>query len=163
MAEWFAGNGATRCTAGNGRRVVMVDDAVMPDHSVGSPWWWRDFDEAFYNECWDAFATWVDWLVEAYSPWVVLPPCWALHEGMANELKIFWNWYESAIKVRANPVDAVRWHQDMRSSATAWRELATCKHEPDSGHLPAMSQRRKVKAADFIQQARQRGRGTWNG
>ena len=141
----------------------MVDEPVMPNQNVGSPWWWRDFDEALYNECWDAFAPWVEWLVEAYAPWVALPPCWALHEGMATELKIFWNWYESAIKLRANPVDAVRWHQDLRSSAKAWRELATCRHEPDSGRPSTTPQRRKEKAADFIQQARQRGRGTWNG
>lgn len=141
----------------------MAGDVVVPNPHSGSPWWWNGFDQTLYDECWDEFEPWVDWLVEAYAPWVVLPPCWALHDGLATELKIFFNWHELAVKVRSNASDAVRWHQELRSSAKAWRELTTCKHEPGSPQMSTMSQRRKNKAADFTQQARQRGRGINNG
>lgn len=137
----------------------MSGDAAVPERTGGSPWWWEDLDGASRAERWDRFEPWVEWLVEAYAPWVALPPCWALHEGMCTELKVFWTWHEWAIKQRSNPVDAVRWHQDLRSSAKSWRELATCKHEPESVHLSSMSQRRNQRTADFVRQARRLEQG----
>ena len=108
----------------------MVSEESVTNHSAGSPWWWDDLDDDERAQNWQGLAWWVDWLVDAYSPWVVLPPCWALHEGIATELKVFWNWHALAIKVESSPADAIRWHQELRTSATAWRELANCKHEP---------------------------------
>ena len=38
----------------------MANDAVAP--SPKSPWWWNEFDQNLYDECWDEFGPWVDWL-----------------------------------------------------------------------------------------------------
>ena len=40
----------------------------------------------------------------------------------------------------ANPVDAVRWHQELRRSADAWRELTTCGHEAPLRHHAAIAE-----------------------
>jgi len=141
----------------------MVSEESVTNHSAGSPWWWDDLDDDERAQNWQGLAWWVDWLVDAYSPWVALPPCWALHEGIATELKVFWNWHALAIKVESSPADAIRWHQELRTSATAWRELANCKHEPQLVQLSTVSQRRREKASAYIAQAVERDRGNQNG
>ena len=67
------------------------------------------------------------------------------------------------IKVESNPADAIRWHQELRTSATAWRELSTCKHEPELVQLTRSRSAAEKKHTAYMAQAMDRDRGSRNG
>lgn len=102
----------------------MTGEAEQP------PWAWDDLPEQAYRERWHSLVSWVQWLEEAYAPWVVLPPCWPAHEGLRTELALFWYWHGWLMSEATDPVAGVRWHADLRRAADAWRDLATCDHHP---------------------------------
>lgn len=102
--------------------------------STTPPWVWADLDSDKLERSWRDLATWVDWLEDAYAPWVLLPACWPDHEGLRTELRMFWYWHRWVQRKAVNPIDGVRWHQELRRSAQAWRDLANCRHDPPMPH-----------------------------
>ncbi|WP_187369727.1 hypothetical protein [Fodinicola acaciae] len=117
-----------------------------------APWVWDQQDSASYPTKWKSLAEWVQWLQEAYHPWVLLPPCWPAHEGLSTELRLFWYWHRWTMGGSASPVDAVRWHNDLRQSASAWRELAACTHEAPLPHRAAIERQRRDRTEAFVDQ-----------
>jgi hypothetical protein len=118
-----------------------------------APWVWDQEDSEVYRAKWEHLAEWVNWLQEAYQPWVVLPPCWPVHDGLCAELKLFWYWHRWTLGGSATPVDAIRWHSDLRHSATAWRELAACTHDAPLRHRAEFEDQRRSRSAAFVIQA----------
>jgi len=118
------------------------------------PWVWDRLPEAQRNESWRELVEWVDWLTDAYAPWIVLPDCWPAHEGLRTELTMFWLWHEWLMTAAVNPIDGVRWHQDLRHSAQAWRELANCRHEPPIGHHENIRAAQRARRDQFIEAVR---------
>ena len=107
---------------------MMTTDEEMP------PWAWDTLPSDEFRELWGQLVEWVDWLQEAYAPWIVLPACWPSHEGLSAELILFWYWHYSVTSEAHDPTAGVQWHADLRVAAHAWRELATCAHEPPLHH-----------------------------
>lgn len=120
------------------------------------PWVWDRHGDELYRRSWERFAEWVAWLESAYAPWVLLPPCWPAHTGLAAELKLFWYWHRWTQTGQASPADAVRWHSELRHAASAWRELATCSHEPPVRHRQAIARDRRRRTKDFVDRAMRR-------
>ena len=119
------------------------------------PWVWDDLTPEVRAESWRRLAEWVEWLEEAYGTWVVLPPCWPVHEGLRTELTMFWYWHRWVSTAAVNPIDGVRWHNELRRSAQAWRELATCQHEPPVRHHQQLLQANRARRDHFLAQAQQ--------
>ncbi|MET7281898.1 hypothetical protein ABZS29_26940 [Kribbella sp. NPDC005582] len=118
------------------------------------PWVWDEKEPHEREGNWDKLAAWVAWLEEAYAPWVLLPPCWPVHEGLRTELTMYWYWHKWVMSTAVNPIDGVRWHNEIRRSASAWRELATCRHEPPVAHHGQIMAARLVKRDEYLAQAR---------
>lgn len=119
------------------------------------PWVWDGLPEQVRAESWRRLADWVEWLEDAYAPWVVLPACWPAHEGLRVELTMFWHWHRWLSTAAVNPIDGVRWHQELRRSAAAWREVASCRHEPPVRHHEQMLTARRTRRDEFLTQAAQ--------
>ena len=100
----------------------------MTERRQRPPWVWSGLPQSALRQRWDDLVVWVEWLEEAYAPWVMLPACWPAHEGLRNELVLFWYWHDWLVHEESDPVAALRWHTDLRRAADAWRELATCDH-----------------------------------
>ncbi|MFG1906735.1 hypothetical protein [Kribbella sp. NPDC048928] len=118
------------------------------------PWVWDGLNEEIREESWYGLAKWVDWLEEAYAPWVMLPPCWPVHEGLRTELTMFRYWHRWLMSAAVNPIDGVRWHNELRRSAVSWRELSTCRHEPPVAHHNQIMAARKAKRDQYLDEAR---------
>ncbi len=119
------------------------------------PWVWDDLTDEVRAESWRKLAEWVEWLEEAYATWVTLPPCWPVHEGLRTELAMFWYWHRWVSTAAVNPIDGVRWHNEMRRSAQAWRELAACQHEPPVRHHQQMLLANRARRDQFLVRAQQ--------
>lgn len=122
------------------------------------PWVWTDLALDRDAETWDRFVAWVDWLEDAYAPWVLLPPCWPDHEGLQTELRMYWYWHRWVQRKAVNPIDGVRWHQELRRSATAWQELANCRHDPPLPHRDQIREADRARRDQFVAAVRQRDR-----
>lgn len=126
------------------------------DGPKSPPWVWDRLSDELHAETWRRFADWVAWLEEAYPPWVVLPDCWPAHEGLRTELVFFWYWHRWLMTSSANPADGVRWHAELHRAAPAWRELATCAHEPLAPRHEQLAEQRRDRTAVFVDQAMRR-------
>ncbi|GAA0572623.1 hypothetical protein HPO96_17895 [Kribbella sandramycini] len=121
---------------------------------AGRPAWvWEGLGAEERAVRWGGLAEWVEWVEEAYAPWVVLPPCWPVHEGLRVELAMFWYWHRWVVGSAVNPADGVRWHNELRRSAVAWKELATCRHEPPVRHHGQIMADRNAKRDEYLAQA----------
>ncbi|ADJ50408.1 hypothetical protein AMES_8582 [Amycolatopsis mediterranei S699] len=123
------------------------------------PWIWDALEDDVRARSWQELADWVDWLGEAYSPWVHLPPCWPAHEGLKTELSMFWYWHRWLSTAAVNPIDGVRWHNELRRSAQAWRELATCQHEPPVAHHHQIVAAQRARRDQFLADAQRPEQG----
>lgn len=127
----------------------------MTERAERPPWVWDGLPRDTYRERWTGLVAWVDWLEEAYAPWVVLPNCWPAHEGLRAELVLFWYWHGWLISEATDPVAGIRWHGDLRRAAEAWRELSTCDHRPSGPEqirvLTMQRQRRDGYAAELTE------------
>ncbi|HWS38984.1 MAG TPA: hypothetical protein VN408_40365 [Actinoplanes sp.] len=117
------------------------------------PWVWERIPDVPRAELWRRLADWVDWLQEAYAPWVLLPDCWPAHEGLVVELRMFRLWHRWLMAEATQPADGVRWHQELRRSAPAWRELASCRHEPPVRHHEQVRLAARERRDAFLAQA----------
>jgi hypothetical protein len=117
------------------------------------PWVWDELPDDAVRERWRALVAWVQWLEDAYQPWVVLPPCWPEHEGLRHELALFWYWHAWLTTTATDPVAGVRWHADLRNAAAAWRELATCGHRPTSAEHAQIVAAQRACRDQFVEDA----------
>ena len=120
------------------------------------PWIWDGLPEDIQAESWRRLAAWVEWLEEAYAPWVVLPACWPAHEGLLTELRMYWVWHRWLTTAAVNPADGVRWHHELRRSAQAWGELASCRHDPPVRHQEQMRAVQRQRRDGFLAEASHR-------
>ena len=67
---------------------------------------------------------------------------------------MFWYWHRWVMSAAVNPIDGVRWHNELRRSAVAWRELATCRHEPPVAHHTQILAARQAKRDEYLDQVR---------
>ena len=121
--------------------------------AIKPPWNWTVRDREQKAKLWEQLSDWVSWLEQAYDTWVRLPPCWALHEGLSTELRIFWYWHKLVMNGQSDPALAVRWHRELRTSAQAWFSLTNCAHEPPLRQLDAIAEQRAQQVAAFTRAA----------
>jgi hypothetical protein len=93
-----------------------------------SEWDWAGLGPAELDQRWQSLAAWVRWLLEHYSTWVKLPPCWPRHEALRSELEFFRAWHVQLLE-DGDATEGTNWHSALRSAAGAWMELADCDHE----------------------------------
>ena len=98
-------------------------------------------------------AVWVEWLETTYEPWVALPACWPLHEGLRVELTMFWVWHRRVMSTVTEPAEGVHWHHELRRSAEAWRALAECTHEPPTRQRFLLARARHQLTNEHLRQA----------
>lgn len=115
----------------------------MSEPNGRPPWVWDDLPEAEYRDRWSRLVGWVQWLEEAYEPWLVLPACWPAHEGLRTELILLWYWHGWLTTEESDPVAGLRWHAELRRAADVWRQLSTCDHrDPGPEHQRLMAGQR---------------------
>ena len=114
------------------------------------PWVWDELSDELRAESWRRLAAWVDWLEHAYAPWIDLPACWPSHEGLRTELTIFYYWHGWLMRSAVNPMDGVRWHNELRNSASAWKVLATCQHDLSVNYPDKLEASRRARRDGFI-------------
>ncbi|HEX6683759.1 MAG TPA: hypothetical protein VF062_13230 [Candidatus Limnocylindrales bacterium] len=114
------------------------------------PWDWSRFTAGERAQLLRELSEWVDWLGDAYAPWVLLPPCWPAHEGLRVELTMFWLWHRWMQRSNPSPVEGIKWHNELRHSAAAWRELASCRHEPPVRHHEQLQAAHRERRDHFL-------------
>lgn len=122
----------------------------MSETVSGPPWVWNQLPSAERRRRWQALVTWVEWLEEAYQPWVVLPACWPAHEGLRAELTLFWYWHGWLSTSADDPAAGVRWHAELRRAAEEWRRLAACDHRPPGPERERVMAARRTRRDTFI-------------
>lgn len=127
--------------------------ASSPDKPKSPPWDWSALGPNERAQQWRDLARWVEWLQTAYDQWLNVPACWSQHEGLSLELRVFYYWHQLVTRRSANPVDAIRWHQDLRRSAQAWSALSTCAHEPLTRHRAAADATRTAASRRWVERA----------
>jgi hypothetical protein len=123
---------------------------------VPPPWVWSDLRGAALTQAWEELGSWVSWLEEAYAPWIVLPDCWPLHEGLCVEIRIFYYWHEYLTTHALPAVESLRWHSELRSASRQWQALAQCVHEDAAPHVLDMRRQRLQVRRRYLDQARAR-------
>jgi len=99
-------------------RVMQPGGLPDPEEFGGegtSPWDWANFTQAQAELMWDRLTTFVAYLNARYA-WSSenqLPPCWALHGALVEELTtLWWSRWSSFTGPSATPEGAQRWHND---------------------------------------------------
>lgn len=132
----------------------MTEPEWDTEEPVDPPLWvWDDLPDDVYVGLWREFAAWVAWLEDTYGAWVTLPPCWPLHEALRTELTMFWYWHGEIMSTEQNPVAGISWHNDLRNSAVAWRELAGCDHEEPIRYHRQLAEDRRRRHSEFLERA----------
>lgn len=122
----------------------------MDERRGRPPWVWSQLSGNELRQRWQELVAWVEWIEEAYAPWVTLPACWPAHEGLRNELVLLWYWYDWLVHEESDPVAALRWHTELRRAATAWRELATCDHRSPGTEYERIRAAHRVRRDQFV-------------
>ncbi|GAA3768587.1 hypothetical protein GCM10022225_63940 [Plantactinospora mayteni] len=125
----------------------------MTDSAAPAPWAWDDATDEAYEDLWARFVRWVDWVEREYAPWVVLPPCWPVHEALRFELTLLWYAHDAALYRSTDPISGIQWHVDLRNAANAWRALATCDHREPSPEQRRIEQARRDRRDEFAAEA----------
>lgn len=75
------------------------------------PWCWRDLGPKAAEELWAQLIEWVDWLRSRYPLAKKIPPCWAEHPEIVEELTALWlAWHGAYVDSNASMTAAVEWH-----------------------------------------------------
>lgn len=98
------------------------------DGTTVAPLDWHRLSPVARRERWLSLAAWVEWLVDAYDPWIKLPDCWPRHESLRSELASFQAWHDEILR-SGTGYDGTYWHAQLRTAASAWEELEHCRHE----------------------------------
>lgn len=122
----------------------------MNPHTTRAPWAWDTLSDDAHAQAWRDLDAWVGWLQRAYSPWVVLPPCWPVHEGLAAELRVYWYWHDWLMAESGSAAEAAGWHAELRRAAEDWRALAGCTHEPPIRPHARLAQERRDRHDAFV-------------
>lgn len=125
----------------------------MREHREPPPWVWDNLPPEVHQRRWQNLVAWVQWLEEAYAPWVILPPCWPAHEGLLAELILFWCWHDWLMHEETDPVAGLRWHAELRRAADAWRQLSTCDHRPPGPEQEQVVAAERARRDQFVAEA----------
>lgn len=83
---------------------------VNPDPAVAD--WWAT-----------RLAAWVRWLVHTYRLQETLPPCWAEHPQLVEELTAAWLMWHDAWLTPSTPAAPVHWHAALAAALARIRSL----------------------------------------
>jgi hypothetical protein len=76
-----------------------------------SAWCWRNLDEDSKEQLWIQLRGWVDWLRGRYPLAKRVPPCWAEHPEVVEELTALWLAWHAAYETENPPLTApADWH-----------------------------------------------------
>jgi hypothetical protein len=129
----------------------MTDETTDADvRGSRPPWVWEVLHTDEQEQSWRRHVAWVEWLQDAYEPWISLPPCWPAHEGLRTELRMFWYWHRWVMTSAMDPRDGVRWHDALRAAARAWSDLAGCSHQSPLRHVGDLRRERRERVADHV-------------
>ena len=71
-------------------------------------------DPADHLARWKEFGTWAEWFLCHWEiDETVIPPCWALHGAMVEELTALWSAWQGAYTPTASPSAPAHWHETM--------------------------------------------------
>jgi hypothetical protein len=74
-------------------------------------WCWRDLGPRAEEELWKELASWVGWIRARYPLARKIPPCWAEHPEIVEELTALWLAWQYAYVERGAPLTAAAdWH-----------------------------------------------------
>jgi hypothetical protein len=93
-------------------RVEAVENS-SPVGVGGSPtsWCWRGLGPAGREELWNQLSDWVRWIRGRYPLARRIPPCWADHPEIVEELTALWLAWVQAYEDRDTPLTAAAdWH-----------------------------------------------------
>ena len=80
-------------------------------HPTPAAWSWRGLGELATKQLWDELTGWVDWLRSRYPLARKVPPCWAEHSEVVEELSALWLAWQYAYEERDAPLTAASdWH-----------------------------------------------------
>jgi hypothetical protein len=103
-------SGTTDIAADLISRLEELGDGGTTGTGVRS-WCWRDLGPKAAEELWSQLTDWVDWLRGRYPLAKKIPPCWAEHPEIVEELTALWlAWQHAYAEADAPLTAAADWH-----------------------------------------------------
>ena len=124
-----------------------LDQRESPDViSTPRAWSWRDLGPRAEEELWSQLRAWVSWIRHRYPLAKRIPPCWAEHPEIVEELTALWLAWQQAYEVPEAPLTAASdWHDRWLPGVLHRMEhgpfALNCsqEHRPRPSHLYAAS------------------------
>lgn len=110
---------------------------INPDPAVAD--WWST-----------RLAAWVRWLVHTYRLQETVPPCWAEHPQLVEELTASWLMWHDAWLTPSTPASPTHWHAALAAAVARIRSLwpVACTTAGHKSSFPPPWQRGNVRVAD---------------
>lgn len=102
---------ATDTVAGLLARLEDLETQTTTPGRAPTPWCWRSIGSNAADELWRLLTDWVTWIRGRYPLARKIPPCWADHPELVEELTALWLAWQHAYEDRDAPLTAaVDWH-----------------------------------------------------
>jgi hypothetical protein len=87
---------------------------------------WKELDDELVESELVRLADWVDWLVERYClDHKTIPPCWARHGALTEELSAIRTLWEVCYTGDAAPADPATFHRELDATLRRLREWSS--------------------------------------
>ena len=100
---------------------------------------WRDLDQATAAKELEQLADWVTWIVQRYGlDHKVIPPCWADHGCLVEELSALHTFWQACYLEDASPSDPLGFHRDLDLALRRLREWSSRLGCSRTSHRPEL-------------------------
>ncbi|WP_460821631.1 hypothetical protein [Nocardioides ungokensis] len=102
---------ATDTVAGLIARLEDIESQSTTPGSAPTSWCWRSIGSNAADELWHLLTDWINWIRGRYPLARKIPPCWADHPELVEELTALWLAWQHAYEDRNAPLTAAAdWH-----------------------------------------------------
>jgi hypothetical protein len=102
---------ATDSVAGLVSRLEDIESRTVTAGRAPTAWCWRTVGQHGAEELWTQLIAWVAWIRNRYPLARKIPPCWADHPELVEELTALWLAWQHAYEDKDAPLTAAAdWH-----------------------------------------------------
>lgn len=131
----------------------IESESDAPGHQGVMAWCWRYLGPRGSESLWRELDSWVSWIRHRYPLARRIPPCWAQHTELVEELTALWLAWNAAYTERgASLTAAIDWHDRWLPGLLYRLEHGAFAHDCSGGHQdrPASAYAEAIGADAFV-------------